>query len=234
LRDDGSDAEDARWTARASARPRKGIRALFRTFVQIEQTWTIDYVIAEADKVVVRATNSCIQDSFLDVPAHGKRQTFSATFIHRIGGGKIVETWRNADDLGRLLQLGARIGPAPSDRDPWADAEQVWRILNHALATDLRTEAISLGTASRRLASHQDRNPHGFVGASLAKRPDIRRCHPAHESREVRSRRDGALGVDQIAEDRHERPVDVLIHERSAGADHPDCAHEVRRIEEYA
>jgi hypothetical protein len=25
--------------------------------------------------------------------------------------GRIVETWRNADDLGRLLQLGARITP---------------------------------------------------------------------------------------------------------------------------
>ncbi len=24
--------------------------------------------------------------------------------------GKIMETWRNADDLGRILQLGGRIG----------------------------------------------------------------------------------------------------------------------------
>jgi predicted ester cyclase len=63
----------------------------------------------------VRATNSCVQDSFLGVPARGKRQTCSATFVHRIGGGKILQTWRNADDLGRLLQLGARIEPAPSE-----------------------------------------------------------------------------------------------------------------------
>lgn len=93
----------------------EGLRELFRTFGQIEQSWTIDDVIAEDDKVVVRATNSCVQDSFLGVPARGKRQTFSATFIHRIGTDKILETWRNADDLGRLLQLGARIEPAPSE-----------------------------------------------------------------------------------------------------------------------
>lgn len=87
-----------------------GIRELFATFGQIEQEWTIEDLIAEGDKVVVRATNTCLQESFLGVPAHGKRQSFTATFIHQIVNGKIVETWRNADDLGRLLQLGARIG----------------------------------------------------------------------------------------------------------------------------
>ena len=89
-----------------------GLRELFRTFGRIDQTWTIDDTIAEGDKVVVRATNSCLQESFLGVPANGRRQTFTATFIHRITDGEIQETWRNADDLGRLLQLGARIEPA--------------------------------------------------------------------------------------------------------------------------
>jgi ketosteroid isomerase-like protein len=91
-----------------------GLRALFATFGEIQQTWTLDHVIAEGDKVVVRATNTCVQESFLGVPSHGQRQTFTATFIHRIADGKIHETWRNADDLGRLLQLGARIEPAAS------------------------------------------------------------------------------------------------------------------------
>jgi predicted ester cyclase len=89
-----------------------GIRELFATFGQIEQTWTIEDVIAEGDKVVVRATNTCLQESFLGIPAQGKRQTFTATFIHQIIDGKIAESWRNADDLGRLLQLGARIEPS--------------------------------------------------------------------------------------------------------------------------
>lgn len=88
-----------------------GIRELFSTFGQIEQTWAIADVIAEADKVVVRATNTCNQESFLGIPSHGRQQTFTAMFVHQIENGKIVETWRNADDLGRLLQLGAKIVP---------------------------------------------------------------------------------------------------------------------------
>ncbi len=88
-----------------------GIRELFNTFGAINQQWTIEDVIAEDDKVVVRATNTCAQENFLGIPAHGRQQTFTATFIHQIMDGKIVETWRNADDLGRLLQLGARIEP---------------------------------------------------------------------------------------------------------------------------
>ncbi len=88
-----------------------GIRELFGTFGQIEQTWAIEDVIAEGDKVVVRAANTCNQESFLGVPSYGRQQTFTAMFIHQIDHGKIIETWRNANDLGRLLQLGARIVP---------------------------------------------------------------------------------------------------------------------------
>jgi hypothetical protein len=86
-----------------------GIRQLFGTFGKIAQTWTIEDVIAEDDKVVVRATNTCVQESFFGVPGRGREQKFSATFILRIAGGKILETWRNADDLGRIFQLGGRI-----------------------------------------------------------------------------------------------------------------------------
>ena len=86
-----------------------GIPEPFRTIGPIDQEWAIDDEIAEGDKVVVRATNTCVQESFLGIPGRGRRQTFTATFIHRIADGKILETWRNADDLGRLLQLGARI-----------------------------------------------------------------------------------------------------------------------------
>jgi hypothetical protein len=88
-----------------------GIRHLFGTFGDVEQTWTVDDVIAEDDRVVVRATNTCTQDSFFGVPAAGRQQVFTAMFIHRITAGLIQQTWRNADDLGRLLQLGATITP---------------------------------------------------------------------------------------------------------------------------
>jgi predicted ester cyclase len=92
-----------------------GIRQLFATFGRVEQQWTIDDVIATTDKVVVRATNSVDQDSFFGVPSYGRRQVFSAMFIHHIADGLIQQTWRNADDLGRLLQLGAHIEPGPPD-----------------------------------------------------------------------------------------------------------------------
>ena len=86
-----------------------GIRALFASFGRIEQTWSVKDVIAEGDRVAVRAWNSCLQENFLGIPSYGRRQEFSATFIFRIVGGQVHEIWRNADDLGRVLQLGARI-----------------------------------------------------------------------------------------------------------------------------
>jgi hypothetical protein len=88
-----------------------GVQALFCTIGPVEQTWTVEDVIAEGDKVVVRATNSCVMDSFFGIDGRGKRQVFTAPFIHRIADGLIQETWRNADDLGRLFQLGARVVP---------------------------------------------------------------------------------------------------------------------------
>jgi ketosteroid isomerase-like protein len=88
-----------------------GVRALFGSMGPIEQTWTIEDVIAEGDRVVVRATNRCVQDTFFGIPAAGRTQTFAATFTFRIADGKVQATWRNADDLGRVLQLGARLVP---------------------------------------------------------------------------------------------------------------------------
>ena len=90
---------------------REGLQVLFGTFGPIEQTWTVNDEIAEGDRVVVRATNNVVQDDFMGIPAAGVRQVFTAMFIHRIADGKIAETWRNADDLGRMLQLGVRLVP---------------------------------------------------------------------------------------------------------------------------
>jgi predicted ester cyclase len=41
-------------------------------------------VIAEGDRVVVRACNNCEQSEFLGVPAAGIRQVVTATFTFRI------------------------------------------------------------------------------------------------------------------------------------------------------
>ena len=88
-----------------------GIRQLFDSFGRIRQKWAVDDVIAEGHKVVVRATCTVEQDAFLGVPAAGRQHVFTATFIHDVVGGRITRTRRNAADLGRLLQLGARIVP---------------------------------------------------------------------------------------------------------------------------
>jgi len=93
---------------------REGLRVLFDHIGDVRQRWAIDDVIAEGDKVVVRATNHCEQDSFFGVPGRGIVQVFTATFTMQIVDGLIVKVWRNAADLQRLFQLGARIlPPAP-------------------------------------------------------------------------------------------------------------------------
>ncbi len=45
------------------------------------------------------------------VPAGGVEQVFTAMFIFQFADGLATRTWRNAADLQRLLQLGARIVP---------------------------------------------------------------------------------------------------------------------------
>lgn len=88
-----------------------GVRALFATFGEITQSWELHDVVAEGDIVAVRATCRCVQDRFLGVPAAGVEQVFTAMFFFRFAGGLTVATWRNAADLQRLLQLGARVVP---------------------------------------------------------------------------------------------------------------------------
>jgi predicted ester cyclase len=116
----------------AIARGPEGVRKLFASFGVIEQRWVVNEMIAEGDKVVIHATNYCNQENFLGIPSHGQQQIFTATFIHRIVNGEICETWRNADDLGRLIQLGARIVPAKqyAKEDPFTVAMMALRKLN--------------------------------------------------------------------------------------------------------
>ncbi len=86
-----------------------GLDELFRTIGPVQQTWEVEQILAEGDLVAVRAINHCTQESFLGVPGRGIEQIFAATFLLRIVDGRVIQTWRTADDLGRLLQLGAHI-----------------------------------------------------------------------------------------------------------------------------
>ena len=83
-----------------------GIRSLFEHIGPVRQEWTVDDVIAEGGKVLVRATNRCEQESFFGLPAAGVVQEFTAMFLFRVVEGRVAEIWRNADDLGRYLRIG--------------------------------------------------------------------------------------------------------------------------------
>jgi steroid delta-isomerase-like uncharacterized protein len=68
---------------------------------------TIDDLVAEGDKLVVRYTvEGTQQGELLGIPATGKHFRVSAICIYRLAEGKIVENWEQADLLGLMQQLG--------------------------------------------------------------------------------------------------------------------------------
>ncbi len=69
--------------------------------------FTVEDMIAEGDKVVVRLSASATQHgAFMGLPPTGKHVTFTGIDIIRIAGGKLVERWAQMDALGMLQQLG--------------------------------------------------------------------------------------------------------------------------------
>ncbi len=68
---------------------------------------TIEDMIAEGDKVVIRCTwRATHSGNFMGIPPTGKRVTGRLVHIYRIAGGKIEELWAMLDRLGMLEQLG--------------------------------------------------------------------------------------------------------------------------------
>ena len=77
--------------------------------------FTIEDVIAEQDKVVVRWTNRGTHvGEFLGIPPTGKHFTIAGIDIHRLSDGKMAEHWHVVDQLGQLQQLGLIPQPAES------------------------------------------------------------------------------------------------------------------------
>lgn len=72
--------------------------------------WQVEDMVAEGDKVVTRWTGRGTHKGVLQgnppIPPTGKQVTVPGVWIHRIAGGKIVETWNVWDTLGMLRQLG--------------------------------------------------------------------------------------------------------------------------------
>ena len=85
---------------------RQGIKAFKAAFSDID--FTINDMIAEGDKVVARATMQATHSgTYLEIPATGKRISFTTTNTFRIVDGKIAEVWEEWNALGFFQQLGA-------------------------------------------------------------------------------------------------------------------------------
>ena len=71
-------------------------------------TATIDDIIAEGDRVVVRMTMSGThKGEYRGIPSTGKTAVVTEMSIYRISEGKIAEGWDLSDRLGLMQQLGA-------------------------------------------------------------------------------------------------------------------------------
>jgi steroid delta-isomerase-like uncharacterized protein len=88
----------------------KDYLSVYRTaFPDIEGT--VEEIVAEADKVVVRwRSRGTHQGEFMGVAPTGRDVTFTGMRLFRIAENKIAESWVNIDERGLQEQLGAVSG----------------------------------------------------------------------------------------------------------------------------
>ena len=80
----------------------------------LDPRFTIEDIIAEGDKVVVRWTNSGSHvGNFLGIPPTGKNFTIAGIDIYRMKDDRMAEHWHVIDQLALLQQLG--LIPSPQD-----------------------------------------------------------------------------------------------------------------------
>ena len=88
----------------------QSLRMMYAAFPDFSPT--IEDIIAEGDKVVIRETcRGTNKGEFMGTPATGKEMTLSVTIMFRIVGGKIAEAWEEYDRMTVMQQLGVM----PSD-----------------------------------------------------------------------------------------------------------------------
>jgi steroid delta-isomerase-like uncharacterized protein len=69
--------------------------------------FTVEDLIAEGDRVVVRWTNAGTHvGEFAGIPATGRTFTIAGIDIYRVADGRLCEHWHVIDQLGMLGQLG--------------------------------------------------------------------------------------------------------------------------------
>ena len=86
---------------------REGLKQAFRLFWDATPgTHEIEDQIAEGDKVVTRLTaRGTHRGDLPGIPVTGNEMCMTATVIHRIANGRLVEKWSDKDVLAMLQQL---------------------------------------------------------------------------------------------------------------------------------
>jgi predicted ester cyclase len=75
--------------------------------------FTVEDLVAENDRVVVRWTNSGTHiGEFVGIPPTGRTFTIAGIDIYRLDGAKLAEHWHVIDQLSMLGQLGLLPEPA--------------------------------------------------------------------------------------------------------------------------
>jgi predicted ester cyclase len=83
------------------------LQVLASLFTAFQGQFTIEDLIAEREKVVLRFTYRGIhQGQWRGPPPTGKSVMFTGTITYRIVDGKAVEAWANEDILSLMHQLG--------------------------------------------------------------------------------------------------------------------------------
>jgi steroid delta-isomerase-like uncharacterized protein len=71
------------------------------------QTFTIEDVVAEGDRVVVRWTGRGTHSgTFMGIPPTGRTFTIAGIDVHRFEDGRMAEHWHVVDQLALMQQLG--------------------------------------------------------------------------------------------------------------------------------
>lgn len=96
-------------------------RAAFRQLMAMFDTAfphhrvTIEQVIADGDYVAVLHTHSATHTGpFMGMPPTGKNALVNGLELFRVADQRIVEFWREDDDISLLMQLGLFPAPQPA------------------------------------------------------------------------------------------------------------------------
>jgi steroid delta-isomerase-like uncharacterized protein len=95
----------------------EGMKQLIGAYQQAfsDAHWSVHEMLVAGDTVVTRWTGHGTNDApLLGIPATGRQVTAPGIWIHRLTGGKIVESWNVWDTLGMLQDMGVvpRLGEA--------------------------------------------------------------------------------------------------------------------------